>query len=150
MLTSSKEDVTDSKVKQLSTSIILHLYSVDYKLLDSSVSKLSLNRKTPLRKIIIEHETSQKQNKGFVNTNEPAVQPLVAAEEQKMRDTGMSFASSTNRQSLFSPGSTTRDRSPGGMGSSQYEGDWSKGIGLRERQRRSTIEPKEIVTSRRM
>lgn len=36
----------------------------------------------------------------------------------------MSFASST-RQSLFSPGSThTRGQSPGGFGSSQYEGNW--------------------------
>lgn len=35
----------------------------------------------------------------------------------------MSFASSTNRQSLFSPGShATRGQSPGGFGASQYNG----------------------------
>jgi hypothetical protein len=40
-----------------------------------------------------------------------------------MRDTRMSFASSTNRQSLFSPGShATRGQSPGGFGASQYNG----------------------------
>ena len=40
-----------------------------------------------------------------------------------MRDTAMSFASSTNRQSLFSPGST---HTMGGMGSSQYDNNWGK------------------------
>ena len=39
----------------------------------------------------------------------------------------MSFASSTARQSLFSPGSQmTRGQSPGGFGSSQYDGNWSR------------------------
>ena len=40
------------------TQLIYHLYAADYKLLDQSVGKLdSINRKTPLRKAIIEHET---------------------------------------------------------------------------------------------
>jgi len=46
-----------------------------------------------------------------------------------MRDTQMSFASST-RQSLFSPGSSaTRGMSPGGFGQSQYgaESGWGRG-----------------------
>lgn len=43
--------------------------------------------------------------------------------DQQMRDTQMSFASST-RQSLFSPGSSaTRGMSPGGFGQSQYGGE---------------------------
>ena len=36
-----------------------NLYAIDYKLLDTTVTKLnSLNRKTPLRKFFIEHEQS--------------------------------------------------------------------------------------------
>ena len=90
-------------VKQVCTQLLHNLYSIDYKLLDSAVNKLSITRKTPIRKCIIEHETQQKQNKMLINVNEP-VPILPTAEEQQMRDTGMSFASST-RQSLFSPGS---------------------------------------------
>lgn len=44
-------------VKGLCNQIVQGLYAVDYKLLDQSVGKLdSVNRKTPLRKAIIEHE----------------------------------------------------------------------------------------------
>ena len=71
-------------------------------------------RKTPLRKIIIEHESAQKQGKGFIDAG--------AAGDQ-MRDTQMSFATS-ERSSLFSPGQTQsefgRGRSPGGYGASAY------------------------------
>jgi hypothetical protein len=42
------------------------LYAIDYKLLDTTVSKLDdLKRKTPLRKAIIEHESQQKSGKGY-------------------------------------------------------------------------------------
>lgn len=45
-------------VKQVCSQIIQNLYAIDYKLLDTTVSKLDdLNRKTPLRKAIIEYES---------------------------------------------------------------------------------------------
>ena len=58
----------DVAVKNLCSQIVINLYAVDYKLLDNSVGKLSdLNRKTPLRKAIIEHESQQKQGKGYLD-----------------------------------------------------------------------------------
>lgn len=120
-------------VRNTCNQIIYNLYAVDYKLLDASVGKLdSINRKTPLRKAIIEHETHQRQGKSILDVGK---QNSLAADHQTplngsnhktidpMRESQMSFASSTARQSLFSPGSTTRGMSPGGFGSSQYGGD---------------------------
>lgn len=93
--------------------IIYHLYAVDYKLLDQSVGRLdSINRKTPLRKAIIEHETQQRQGKSILDVGKQAsAATLLASDEQQtplqyssskpnqtidqMRDTQMSFASST-------------------------------------------------------
>jgi hypothetical protein len=50
--------------------IVYNLYAIDYKLLDTSVGGLTdLNRKTPLRKAIIEYETQQKQGKGYIDVN---------------------------------------------------------------------------------
>ena len=48
-------------VKGICIQILNNLYAIDYKLLDATVGGLSdLNRKTPLRKAIIEYETQQK------------------------------------------------------------------------------------------
>ena len=48
-------------IKSLCIQILNNLYAIDYKLLDQTVSKLGdINRKTPLRKAIIEHESLQK------------------------------------------------------------------------------------------
>ena len=62
------------------------------------MSKLDdLNRKTPLRKAIIEYESQQKQGKNYIDVgkseNKLVSQPSNA--EDQMRDTQMSFASST-------------------------------------------------------
>ena len=79
--------------------IINNLYAIDYKLLDTSVGKLDdLNRKTPLRKAIIEHESQQKAGKGYLDVGKEEafvsqINPGMQT-EQKMRDTAMSFASS--------------------------------------------------------
>ena len=78
--------------------IVHNLYAIDYKLLDTTVSKLDdLNRKTPLRKAIIEYESQQKQGKNYIDVgkseNKLVSQPSNA--EDQMRDTQMSFASST-------------------------------------------------------
>ena len=55
-------------VNNICNQIIQYLYAVDYKLLDQSVAKLdSLNRKTPLRKAIIEYETQTKQGKNVLD-----------------------------------------------------------------------------------
>ena len=59
--TGAAQEGEEVAVKNLCSQIVINLYSVDYKLLDNSVGKLSdLNRKTPLRKAIIEHESQQK------------------------------------------------------------------------------------------
>ena len=114
----------ETAVKTICSQIINNLYAIDYKLLDATVSKLDdINRKTPLRKVIIEYETAQKQGKNYIEAG-IAEGPGANQSIDPMRDTQMSFASST-RQSLFSPGShATRGRegSPGGFGSSQYDG----------------------------
>lgn len=123
---SQQEQTDETALRKVLIQLIHNLYAIDYKLLDASVSKLSdLNRKTPLKKAIIEFESQQKQGKALID-----MQQAVLPQHQTidpMRDTKMSFASSTNRQSLFSPGSTmTRGQSPGGFGSSQYDGNWGK------------------------
>jgi len=49
----------ETAVKTICSQIINNLYAIDYKLLDATVSKLDdINRKTPLRKVIIEYETA--------------------------------------------------------------------------------------------
>jgi hypothetical protein len=55
-------------VKTICTQIIHNLYVIDYKLLDSTVSKLDdLQRKTPLRKAIIEFESQQKAGRAYID-----------------------------------------------------------------------------------
>jgi len=64
------ESGEDIAVKSLCAQIVYNLYAIDYKLLDTSVGGLSdLNRKTPLKKAIIEYETQQKQGKGYIDVN---------------------------------------------------------------------------------
>jgi len=49
----------ETAVKSVCAQIVNNLYAIDYKLLDATVSKLDdINRKTPLRKVIIEYETA--------------------------------------------------------------------------------------------
>ena len=112
----------ETAVKSICSQIINNLYAIDYKLLDATVSKLDdINRKTPLRKVIIEYETAQKTGKNYIEAGiaEGPGNSMVQSSDQ-MRNTQMSFASST-RQSLFSPGSQATE-TPGGFGSSQYDG----------------------------
>jgi len=48
---------TESQVlKSACTAIVISLYQIDSKQLDTGISKLDLMRKTPLKKIIIEFE----------------------------------------------------------------------------------------------
>lgn len=101
----SQQDERVNAVRNLCHQIVYNLYAIDYKLLDTSVGKLdSINRKTPLRKTIIEHESQQKQGKSILDVgkqasaDQPAMQTNLGAQTaDKMRDTQMSFASSTNR-----------------------------------------------------
>lgn len=59
------------QIKQICHQILYNLYAIDYKLLDESVGKLNnVNRKTPLRKVIIEYEQQQKQGKGYIEVSE--------------------------------------------------------------------------------
>lgn len=65
-----KEQAEDAALKKVLTQFVHNLYVIDYKLLDSTVSKLSdLNRKTPLKKAIIEFETEQKKGKALIDTS---------------------------------------------------------------------------------
>ena len=123
-----QHDGEEVVVKGICSQIVNNLYAIDYKLLDSTVSKLNdIQRKTPLRKAIIELESQQKAGKGYldVGKEEGFVSQINPSQstEQKMRDTGMSFASSSNRQSLFSPGSTN---TLNGFSTSQYDNNWGK------------------------
>ena len=55
-------------VKNICSQIIQYLYVVDHKMLDQAVGKLdSLNRKTPLRKAIIEYESQQRLGKSILD-----------------------------------------------------------------------------------
>ena len=52
------EEGEDVAIKSVCAQIVYNLYAIDYKLLDTSVGALTdLNRKTPLKKAIIEYET---------------------------------------------------------------------------------------------
>ena len=97
----------DVTLKTICSQIINNLYAIDYKLLDKQVGELTdLKWKAPLRKAMIEYEQQQKQGKISydVNTQQEAsgggINPVTSSDP--MRDTGMSFASSASRQSLFS------------------------------------------------
>ena len=63
-----QQEGEETAVKLICSQIVHNLYAIDYKLLDNSVSKLDdLNRKTPLRKAIIEFESQQKQGKNYID-----------------------------------------------------------------------------------
>ena len=52
-----REEADEVQIKGICNQLVFNLYAIDAKLLDASVGKLKdLNRKTPLRKLIIEHE----------------------------------------------------------------------------------------------
>ena len=53
--------------------IVQNLYAIDYKLLDTSISKLPVIKKTPLRKLIIDYEQQQKKGKALVDLNNSQV-----------------------------------------------------------------------------
>jgi len=69
-------------VKGLCNQIVQGLYAVDYKLLDQTVGKLdSVNRKTPLRKAIIEHEQQQRQGKSILDIGKQQSVGIVAGDQ---------------------------------------------------------------------
>ena len=89
-------------IKSICTQIIITLYNTDAQLLEQSVGKLDFTRKTPIRKVMIEHENlaSKHKNLQVINGNESgsgdANQPRLVANatgeregspNQSLRDT---------------------------------------------------------------
>lgn len=58
-------------IKSICTQIIINLYNVDSSLLETGVNKLDFTKKTPIRKVMIEHEnlTSKHKNLHVVTDN---------------------------------------------------------------------------------
>lgn len=118
-----------SSLKNLCVQIVHSLMSIDAKLLEASVAKLDVLRKTPLKKTMIEIDNQQRQGKNVITQDHHA---FVAGSAQVDQSPAQDFKQtrgsivSTSRTSLFSPGSTMRGNSPsvGGFGASQH--DWSK------------------------
>ena len=95
-------------IKSICTQIIITLYNTDAQLLEQSVGKLDFTKKTPIRKVMIEHENlaSKHKNLHVINGNgsvggEISQPKLVAnatgeregSPNQSLRDTQQSFTS---------------------------------------------------------
>ena len=96
-------------LKSICSQIIITLYDIDIQLLEQGVNKLDFKKKTPIRKIMIEHENliSKHKNLKVITNNEifshkgPTHGPNFIANagdsdkspDQSLRDTQQSFAS---------------------------------------------------------
>ena len=97
-------------IKSICTQIIVSLYSIDNELLEQGVNKLDFTKKTPIRKVMIEHENMTSKHKNLqVNTiakeslthQGPTHGPNFIADaadrdgspQASLRDTQQSFAS---------------------------------------------------------
>eukprot|EP00347_Sterkiella_histriomuscorum_P001332 403372439 len=116
----------DQSIKNLCVQLIVSLQAIDYKLLEASVAKLDVLRKTPLKKTIIELDNQQRQGKNVITQDHHAFVSGPAGVDQSpaqgFKQTRGSIVS-TSRTSLFSPGSTLRGQSPG---FDQSQQEWSK------------------------
>ena len=50
-------------IKSICTQIIISLYNIDNQLLEQGVNKLDFTKKTPIRKVMIEHENMTAKHK---------------------------------------------------------------------------------------
>lgn len=50
-------------LKSICTQIIVSLFDIDYQLLEQGVTKLDFTKKTPIRKVMIEHENLTSKHK---------------------------------------------------------------------------------------
>ena len=115
-------------LKSICTQIIVSLYNLDSELLDQGVNRLDFTKKTPIRKVMIEHEnlTQKHKNLQVITNNKeilsqagPAHGPNFIADAardgspaQSLRDTQQSFTSfnRSNQGEVMSPGSAARLR----------------------------------------
>lgn len=68
MTMSSLEE--EPAIKSICTQIIVNNYNTDIELLEATVNKLDFTKKTPIRKVMIEHENSNHRHKNLqVQTN---------------------------------------------------------------------------------
>ena len=96
-------------IKSICTQIIINLHNIDNDLLESGVNKLDFTKKTPIRKVMIEHENTSLKHKDLqVITNTTNLTHLgpthgpnfvanaadrIGSPQQSMRDTQQSFMS---------------------------------------------------------
>ena len=52
-------------IKTICTQIIVSLYNIDHDLLEQGVNKLDFTKKTPIRKVMIEHENLSQKHKNL-------------------------------------------------------------------------------------
>ena len=63
MIMISQEE--EPAIKSICTQMIVNLYNIDTELLEKSVNKLDFTKKTPIRKVMIEHENLYHRNKNL-------------------------------------------------------------------------------------
>ena len=56
---------TEPALRSICTQIIVSLYNIDSELLDQGVNKLDFTKKTPIRKVMIEHENLSQKHKNL-------------------------------------------------------------------------------------
>mmetsp|Transcript_6131 Transcript_6131/g.8239 ORF Transcript_6131/g.8239 Transcript_6131/m.8239 type:complete len:172 (-) Transcript_6131:1117-1632(-) len=133
-------------LKSICTQIIISLYNIDSQLLEQGVNKLDFTKKTPIRKVMIEHENMAAKHKNLqvvtpteiMSHKGPTHGPNFVANandrdgspEQSLRDTQQSFAS-FNRSNMgeeqFSPGSAARiRRSQRDFGQTDTGASWNR------------------------
>ena len=72
--------------------MIISLYQIDSKLLEAGIAKLDIGRKTPLKKVIIEHENINKKGQGMQVNLQGGGNPDTARESVRSRQSGPGIA----------------------------------------------------------
>jgi hypothetical protein len=147
-------------IKSICTQIIISLYSIDDQLLDQGVNKLDFMKKTPIRKVMIEHEYQISKHKDLkVITNNEILSHKGATHgpnfianandregspDQSLRDTQQSFASfgRSNQGEPESPASTTKRRVQRDFGGTDTGQSWNRQSSEVRSSRRGTVDLK--------
>ena len=119
---------SEPALRSICTQIILTLYNTDHELLEQGVNKLDFTKKTPIRKVMIEHENLSLKHKNLQVITQPEILshqgpthgPNFVANagdregspNASLRDTQNSFASfnRSNQGEPMSPASAARIR----------------------------------------
>ena len=60
-------------IKSICTQIIISLHNIDSQLLEQGVNKLDFTKKTPIRKVMIEHENLSQKHKDLQVITQPEI-----------------------------------------------------------------------------